>query len=99
MWAFGCIFASVILKKSPIFSGRDTTDQLVKIAKIMGHAELFEYINEQKIEIPDLESLKATVGKHPKKAWEKMVDHKNEGFATPEAISLLSHLLVYNPTK
>jgi serine/threonine protein kinase len=28
-----------------------------------------------------------------------MVDPKNDAYATPQAVDLLSHLLVYNPDK
>lgn len=48
--------------------------------------------------MPEADLVK-NIGKHPKKAWEKLVDHKNESFATAAAIDLVSHLLVYNPDK
>jgi casein kinase II subunit alpha len=99
MWSFGCMFAQVILKKNPIFTGRDIVDQLTKISKILGHSDLFEFIADKKIEFPEIDVLKSTIGKHPKKPWEKMIDSKNEKLATEEALDLISHLLVYNPDK
>lgn len=55
MWSLGCMFASMvgvcslsqstysiqIFRKEPFFHGHDNSDQLVKIAKVLGTDELF----------------------------------------------------------
>lgn len=35
MWAFGCVIAEMALRK-PLFAGKSTMDQLLKIIKIIG---------------------------------------------------------------
>lgn len=99
VWSFGCLFAGVILRKNPFFGGRDLVDQLVKICKVLGTKGLFEMAKEINIDVPEMVNLKSMIGKHPGKPLDKLVDHKNDKYATPEAIDLLSHLLVYNPEK
>jgi casein kinase II subunit alpha len=47
MWSFGALFASIIFRKNPFFGGRDTMDQLSKIAKIMGSQDILEMISEK----------------------------------------------------
>lgn len=36
MWSFGCIFAGMIFRLHPLFPGKDNTDMLVEIAKVLG---------------------------------------------------------------
>ena len=41
MWSLGCMFASMIFRKEPFFHGHDNSDQLGKIAKVLGTDELY----------------------------------------------------------
>jgi len=45
------MFASMIFRKEPFFHGHDNYDQLVKIAKVLGTDELFQYIEKYDIEL------------------------------------------------
>ena len=40
-----------IFRKEPFFHGHDNYDQLVKIAKVLGSEELYEYIDKYKIDL------------------------------------------------
>lgn len=51
MWSLGCMFASMIFRKEPFFHGHDNYDQLVRIAKVLGTEELFDYLNRYQIEL------------------------------------------------
>src|SRR5579862_6901903 len=51
MWSLGAMFASMIFRKEPFFHGHDNYDQLVKIAKVLGTDELFQYIQKYDIEL------------------------------------------------
>lgn len=51
MWSLGAMFASMIFRKEPFFHGHDNFDQLVKIAKVLGTDELFQYIEKYDIEL------------------------------------------------
>lgn len=41
----------MIFRKEPFFHGHDNYDQLVKIAKVLGTDELFQYIEKYDIEL------------------------------------------------
>jgi casein kinase II subunit alpha len=51
LWSLGCMFASMIFRKEPFFHGHDNYDQLVRIAKVLGTDELFEYIDKYQIDL------------------------------------------------
>jgi len=36
MWSVGCVFAELLLGQGGLFPGKDETDQLDKICRIMG---------------------------------------------------------------
>ncbi len=52
IWSLGCIFAEIALKKAPFFKGEDNPDQLAKIARILGTAELNEFLNKYGLKLP-----------------------------------------------
>lgn len=45
------MLASMIFRKEPFFHGHDNYDQLVRIAKVLGTEELFEYLDKYHIEL------------------------------------------------
>lgn len=51
IWSLGCMMASIIFKKEPFFQGHDNNDQLVKIAKVLGTEELFNYLNKYGLQL------------------------------------------------
>ena len=51
MWSLGCMLASMIFRKEPFFHGHDNYDQLVRIAKVLGTDELYEYLDKYQIEL------------------------------------------------
>ena len=51
MWSLGCMLASMIFRKEPFFHGHDNYDQLVRIAKVLGTEDLYEYLNKYQIEL------------------------------------------------
>merc|ERR1712000_740572 len=46
MWSLGAMFASMIFRKEPFFHGNSNSDQLVKIAKVLGTDDLFDYLDK-----------------------------------------------------
>nr|KAF6471010.1 casein kinase 2 alpha 1 [Molossus molossus] len=46
MWSLGCMLASMIFRKEPFFHGHDNYDQLVRIAKVLGTEDLYDYIDK-----------------------------------------------------
>jgi casein kinase II subunit alpha len=82
------VFAELLLPKQPIFSGKSTSDQLLKIVKVLGTKKLYEYATEYNIEID--QSLKDILGKHSEKPFENLSN---------EARNLLDKMLQYDHTK
>jgi len=87
MWSIGCVFAEMATGK-PLFTGRSSEDQLIKIFKIMGTPSLDEY--------PEFQELSEWRDDFPKY---KSKDIKNivPGLQEP-GVDLLKKLLKYNPS-
>jgi len=94
MWSLGCMFAGMIFRKEPFFHGHDNYDQLVKIVKVLGTDELFDYLDKYNLELdPHFDGI---LGRHTRKAWQRFVTQENNHLVTPEAIDLLDKLLRYD---
>lgn len=94
MWSLGCMLAGMVFRKEPFFHGHDNTDQLVKIARVLGTEELFAYIDKYSLELdPHFDDV---LGRHSRKAWTKFVTSENQHLATDLAIDLIDRLLVYD---
>jgi casein kinase II subunit alpha len=93
MWAFGALLASVLFKKHPFFHGHDNYDQLVKIVRTLGTVPFLE--NLEKYSIPLDERYEDLRHNYSTKSWQKFVNPESK-LATPEAIDLLSKILVYD---
>lgn len=88
------MLASMIFRKEPFFHGHDNYDQLVRIAKVIGTDELYEYVEKYHIELdPRFNDI---LGRHSRKRWERFTYSENELLVSPEAIDLLDKLLRYD---
>ena len=94
MWSFGCMFASMIFRKEPFFHGHDNYDQLVRIAKVLGTDELFEYLEKYQVDLdPRFDEI---LGRHSRKRWERFIHGENQHLVSVEALDLLDKLLRYD---
>jgi len=94
LWSFGCMFASMIFRKEPFFHGHDNYDQLVRIAKVLGTDELFDYMEKYSIQLdPRFNDI---LGRHSKKRWERFINSENQHLVSGEALDLLDKLLKYD---
>lgn len=94
MWSLGAMFASMIFRKEPFFHGNSNSDQLVKIAKVLGTEELFEYLDKYEIELdPQYDEI---LSRFPRKTWHSFVNAENQRFVSDEAIDFLDKLLRYD---
>jgi casein kinase II subunit alpha len=67
---------------------------LVRIAKVLGTDELFEYIEKYHIELdPRFNDI---LGRHSKKRWERFAHSENQHLVSAEAIDFLDKLLKYD---
>lgn len=94
MWSLGAMFASMIFRKEPFFHGSSNADQLVKIAKVLGTDDLFDYIDKYGIELdPQYDEI---LSRFPRKPWHSFVTTDNQRFVSNEAIDFLDKLLKYD---
>ena len=94
IWSLGCMMAGMIFKKEPFFQGHDNYDQLVKIAKVLGTDDLYKYVEKYDLTLDTHYS--GILGNYPKKPWNKYVTNENQALCPPEALDLLSKMLVYD---
>ncbi|KAH0538894.1 hypothetical protein FGG08_004550 [Glutinoglossum americanum] len=94
MWSLGAMFASMIFRKEPFFHGNCNSDQLVKIAKVLGTEDLIDYLDKYDIEL-DVQH-DGILDRFPKKNWHEFVNVENRRFVGGDAIDLLDKLLRYD---
>ncbi|KAI4469393.1 casein kinase ii subunit alpha [Holotrichia oblita] len=94
MWSLGCMFASMIFRKEPFFSGNDNYDQLVRIVKVLGTQQFYNYI--EKYNIPLSSHFQEMIGTHNRKKWERFIKTENEYLVSEDALDFLENLLRYD---
>jgi casein kinase II subunit alpha len=94
LWSLGCMFAGMIFKKEPFFHGHDNYDQLVKIAKVLGTDELFEYLDKYDLELDT--HFDGILGRHSRKPWNRFLNADNSHLVNDESVDLLGKLLRYD---
>lgn len=93
IWSFGAMLASIIFKKEPFFHGNSNTDQLVKIARVLGTDSLYSYLDKYDIQLgPEYEDF----GTYPRRPWTKFRNADNAKYVSEEALDFLDHLLRYD---
>lgn len=88
------MFASMIFRKEPFFHGNSNSDQLIKIAKILGTDGLFGYLEKYGIQLD--QQYDDILGRFTKQNWHTFINPENQRFTTNEAIDLLDKLLRYD---
>ncbi len=51
MWGVGCILAGLLLRREPLFRGKDNVDQLGKIVSVLGSNDLMKYVEKYGLEL------------------------------------------------
>jgi casein kinase II subunit alpha len=76
------MFAAMIFRVDPFFSGQDNYDQLVKITEVLGTEDFYEYLEKYGLQLdPQLERL---VGRHEREPWATFVNARNIHLLSPE---------------
>ena len=94
LWSFGCTLAGIIFRRDPFFQGSDNYDQLVKIAKVLGTEELFDYLDAYDLMLD--QHYDGLLGRHVKKDWSVFRTDENSHLATSDAVDLVDKLLRYD---
>ncbi|KAL3283754.1 hypothetical protein HHI36_017924 [Cryptolaemus montrouzieri] len=97
IWSVGCMFAAMIFRRDPFFHGYDNYDQLLRIVKILGTAELFAYLEKYNISLD--EKFMDILGHHSRKNWQRYVTTENEYLISDAAISFLEAMLKFDHMK
>ena len=84
----------MIFRKEPFFHGHDNYDQLVRIAKVLGTEDLYDYLDKVSV-IPLIGWSKFVqynceldprfndiLGRHSRKRWERFVHAENQHLVT-----------------
>lgn len=94
LWSLGTVLAALIFKIDPFFHGSSNTNQLVKIAQVLGTDDLFEYLKRYEIKLPS--EYDNILGRYKRQSWQSFINENNKKFATPLAIDLIDKLLRYD---
>jgi len=99
IWSLGSMLAAIvsliqIFKKEPFFHGDDNYDQLVKIAKVMGTNDLYEYLNKYNIDLD--EEFDDILSPCNRKNWPHFINGQNRHLVTQEVLDFLDNCLVYD---
>jgi len=94
MWSLGCMLAGMIFIIHPFFHGRDNYDQLVKIARVLGTAELKQYLKKYQLTLDA--HFDDIMSDFPKKPFTSFVTEHNRHLCSPEALDFLGKLLRYD---
>ncbi|CCW69393.1 unnamed protein product [Phytomonas sp. Hart1] len=97
MWSLGCMMAGIIFMKEPFFRGKDNTDQLIRIVKVLGTHDFQVYLNKFDLKLPA--SLENLLMRHTKKSWSSFVSSENHHLCTDVALDFLDKLLRYDHTQ
>ncbi|KAG0656694.1 Casein kinase II subunit alpha [Rhodotorula mucilaginosa] len=97
LWSVGCTFGTMIFHRDPLFHGSSNEDQLVKIARVLGTDDLWQYLDRYNLDLdPEFE---AQIGTHARKPWAKFVTSDNQHLVSNAAIDLIDRLLRYEHTE
>lgn len=88
------MLAGMLFHREPFFQGKDNYDQLVKITRVLGTKDLYAYLDKYNIELE--EEFMQMIGTHSKKDWEVLIKAENKHLISPEALDLLTRMLIYD---
>ena len=89
IWALGCLFAGILFMKEPFFAGQDSSEQLLKIAKIVGSDELTAYASKYNLDLDE----KIELGSYSTKALQLFINESNRARISDDTLNLLEKML------
>lgn len=94
LWSLGCMFAGMTFKREPFFHGQDNYDQLVKIVKVLGTSDLFDYLNKYNMALSS--RFDGLIQTHSRKPWSRFVTNENQHLVSNESVDFLDKLLRFD---
>ncbi|KAH0791952.1 putative casein kinase 2, alpha subunit [Histomonas meleagridis] len=92
IWCLGCTFATLLFGRIPFFKGHDNDDQVIRLGEIFGCRDIVNYVEKYSLTLPP--NVATKIQKYKKKSFASFVTEYNKDVATPEALDLLSKMLV-----
>jgi casein kinase II subunit alpha len=115
LWGVGCILAGLLLRREPLFRGKDNPDQLSKIVAVLGTTDLLVYMRQFNIPVtPDLQAMLDRNDQHHahRQSWLSLYQQHNQQHDSQQnpseanhpvlprdGLDLLNKLLIYNHQK
>jgi casein kinase II subunit alpha len=96
VWSLGCMLAGMAFKKEPFFHGQDNSDQLVKIAKVLGTDDLFAYLDKYDLQLEPALDDALDRSRYGRKPWTKFMTSENHHLIGNEVLDLVDRMLVYD---
>ncbi|KAI8982590.1 putative casein kinase II, alpha chain [Pilobolus umbonatus] len=94
MWSYGTMLAGMVFRKDPFFNGQNNYDQLVVISRVLGTAQLNNYLKKYNITLNhNYDGLIKLCKPAP---WSKFVGPQNKKYMSLELFDLLGRLLRYD---
>lgn len=94
LWSLGAMLAAMIFKVDPFFHGSSNTNQLVKIAEVLGTDELYRYLDKYELELDS--QYDNELGRYERKPWSRFITSANQPFTSNVAINFVDKLLRYD---
>nr|CDS27876.1 protein kinase CK2 catalytic subunit CK2 [Hymenolepis microstoma] len=95
MWAYGCLFAALVLRDSLLFYEVTVTDKLLRIIDFLGIEGLKEYADRRQLSLPP--NIEKLAKMHPRISFISLVKPENSEFVNLWAIDLIERILKYDP--
>lgn len=93
MWSYGCVIASMVFMKEPLFHGKSNIDQLVQIVRVLGSASLNKYLEKYNLTLSEeYEDL----GYYNRRPWERFINDNNQHLVSKEFLDFVDKLLRYD---
>ena len=91
IWAAGCVFAGLLFKKEPFFSGADKTEVLRSIAAVVGSLSIRNWTRKYNIRLNT--ATNRAIGNQPPTPWSELSIPEQDELCSEEALDLLSRML------
>jgi casein kinase II subunit alpha len=98
MFSAGCVLAGLLLRREPLFRGRDNEDQLARIACLLGTDALHAFLRRYGLTL-DARAAAAIAAARPPAAARQLsslAGPESQGLASEEGLELAARMLTYD---
>ncbi|OHT11531.1 CMGC family protein kinase [Tritrichomonas foetus] len=92
IWCLGVTLATLLFRKIPFFRGHDNDEQIVKLASVLGAADIYSYCDKYSLSLPT--KVASEISGCQRKSWSNWINKNNKDVVTNEALHLLDKMLI-----